>query len=289
MRSVRMKQYLIFICIFTLFVPALSYSQEASITKYTKAIEESPETMKYKFLNYRGKAYLKQGDINSAIADFSLSISLNPTKEAYAERGKIYFEKERYSLAINDFTKAIEINPSPELYKLRGKSYLAQNMYDEVIEDGTQLVNLEPDNSESYNLRLQAYVEAGRLDEALQDCSRALQLDSQNLFALAIKEIYTKKIILEGNPNASAGTSYATIDTSTRRSQDTHDNKNDSNNNTSPASNAGVTNNSATSNPCLALYEDYLEYNRTVTEWYGQNHSGITEIPGTPYLIKFRI
>lgn len=261
-----MKQYLILFSVFALLLPSLVYSQETFIEEYTKAIEQSPESMKYRFLNYRGKAYLKQGDIESALSDFSRSISLNPKKEAYTERGKIYFEKRSYSLAISDFSKAIEISPSQELYKLRGESYLFQQMYDEAIDDGTQLVNLEPDNSESYNLRLQALVETGRIDEALQDCISALQLDSQNLFALAIKEIYTgkKEIILEGNPNVSAGDSYATKKSIIKVDQYTDTIERDRDGDTS------------SSHPCMASYKEYLEYNKTVTEWYGQNHTGIT-------------
>ena len=149
-------------------------------------------------------------------------------------------------------------------------------MYDEVIEDGTLLVNLEPDNSESYNLRLQAYIETGRLDEALQDCIKALQLDKQNTFALAIKEIFTtkKEIILEGNPNVSAGTSYATLKTHEGKDQSVY-NKKESDNNISSLSRE-ITRAPSSSNPCLPLYQEYIEYGHTVTEWYGQNHSGIT-------------
>lgn len=176
------------------------FAKELLIADYTKAIEESSDNIKYKFLFYRGKAYLKQGDSNSAIADFSMSILSNPTREAYVERGKIYFEKGRHSSAINNFTAAIAIKASKELYKLRGKSYLAEGMYEDAIKDGTKIIELSPDDSNSYNLRMEAYARAGNKEFAKKDINKALQLDYRNKFAYQIQLDYslTKTIKLKG-------------------------------------------------------------------------------------------
>ena len=88
------------------------------------------------------------------------------------------------------------------------------------------------------------------------------------------KVIFTskKEIILEGNPNVSSGTSYATID----KSQDANSNDTKSDGNSTSSRNERNTSSSSSSNPCLPMYQEYIEYGHTISEWYSQNHIGIT-------------
>jgi tetratricopeptide (TPR) repeat protein len=175
-------------------VSSFAFSQE--IEEYTKAIEQSPEGMKYKFYYLRGLAYRTQRDIDAAIKDFSTSIKLRPTQDAYLRRGEMYFEKGAYNISEHDFTEAIEINPSVEAFKLRGLTYLVLGNLDMAVFDGTEIIKKAPNTSESYNIRMEAYAQLGKFKLAREDARRALSLDRRNKVASELLVNYPEKIEL---------------------------------------------------------------------------------------------
>jgi tetratricopeptide (TPR) repeat protein len=79
----------------------------------------------------RGTAHLKAFDFDSAIADFTRAIELNPNDDsAYTNRGGAHYEKAEFDHAIADLNKALEINPKSALaYSNLGWTYEA--MHDE--------------------------------------------------------------------------------------------------------------------------------------------------------------
>jgi len=166
------------IVLISLLVSSFAFSQ--GIEEYTKAIEQSPESMKYKFYYLRGLAYRAQRDIDAAIKDFSTSIKMRPTQDAYLRRGEMYFEKGAYNISEHDFTEAIEINPSVEAFKLRGLTYLVLGNLDMAVFDGTEIIKKAPNTSESYNIRMEAYAQIGEFQLAREDARRALSLDRRN-------------------------------------------------------------------------------------------------------------
>jgi tetratricopeptide (TPR) repeat protein len=167
-----------FIVVVSLLLSSLVYG--AGIAEYTKAIDESPEDMKYKFHFLRGLVYRGQGNIDLAIKDFSTSIQMRPSYDAYMRRGEMYFEKGAYNIAEDNFTEAIEMNPSIEAYKLRGLTYLVLGKLDMAIIDGTKIINKAPNTSESYNIRMEAYAQIGQPKLAREDARRALSLNRNN-------------------------------------------------------------------------------------------------------------
>jgi len=175
-----------------------SIASGAGVAEYTKAINQSPQDMKYKFYLLRGIAYRDQGDIESAIKDFSTSIQMRPSHDAYLRRGEMYFEKGAYNIAEHDFSQAIEINPSLGAYKLRGLTYLVLGKLDMAIIDGTEIVNLAPNTSESYNIRMEAYAQIGEAKLAREDARRALSLDRRNTVASDLLVKYPEKIEMTG-------------------------------------------------------------------------------------------
>jgi len=177
-----------------LLLSSLAYG--ASIAEYTKAIEESPADMKYKFYLLRGLVYRGQGDVDAAIRDFSTSIQMRPTYDAYMRRGEMYFEKGAYKIAEHNFSEAIDINPSIEAYKLRGLTYLVVGNLDMAIVDGTEIIKLAPNTSESYNIRMEAYAQIGEAKLAREDARRALTLDRSNSVASELLVKYPEKIEL---------------------------------------------------------------------------------------------
>jgi len=166
----------------------------AGVAEYTRAIEQSPEDMKYKFYLLRGMAYRDQRDIDAAIKDFSTSLKMRPSHDAYLRRGEMYFEKGSYAIAEQDFTEAIEINPSIEAFRLRGFTYLVLGNLDLAISDGTAIIKLAPNTSDSYNIRMEAYAQVGEVKLARDDARRALDLDRGNSIAMDLLVKYPEKI-----------------------------------------------------------------------------------------------
>jgi len=170
-----------------------------SIAEYTKAIEQSPEERKYKFYLLRGMANKENGNMSSAIKDFSTSIQLKPNTEAYLKRGELYFEKGTLNMAVNDFSEAIKINPTLQAHKLRGLTYLVQGSLELAIEDGAEIIRLAPNISDSYNIRMEAYAQIGKPKLAREDARRALALDRKNRVAQDVLVKNPEKIILQGS------------------------------------------------------------------------------------------
>jgi tetratricopeptide (TPR) repeat protein len=175
----------------------LSLNSFASgVDAYTEAINQSPDDMKYKFYLLRGIAYRGQRNIDAAIKDFSVSIQMRPTQDAYLRRGEMYFEKGAYNISEHDFTEAIEINPSVEAFKLRGLTYLVLGNLDMAVFDGTEIIKKAPNTSESYNIRMEAYAQIGEIQLAREDARRALSLDRRNKVASDLLVNYPEKIEL---------------------------------------------------------------------------------------------
>jgi len=188
-----MNRLIIFPIVVVLLLLSI-FAYGADVAEYTKAIDQSPADMKYKFYLLRGMAYRNQGNIDLAIKDFGTSIQMRPTPDAYLRRGEMYFEKGTYNIAENDFTEAIEVNPSHEAYKLRGLTYLVLGNLDMAIVDGTEIINMAPNASESYNIRMEAYAQIGEAALAREDARRALTLDRRNKVASELLVKYPEKI-----------------------------------------------------------------------------------------------
>jgi tetratricopeptide (TPR) repeat protein len=185
-----------FILVLSFFVSIPAYG--SGVDEYTKAIDQSPEDMKFKFYILRGTAYRDQGDIEAAIKDFSTSIKMHPSYDAFMYRGQMYFEKGAYNIAEQDFSKAVDINPSLEAFRLRGITYLVLGKLDMAIVDGSEIIKLAPNTSESYNIRMEAYGQIGEAQLAREDARRALSLDRRNSVASEILVRYPEKIELTG-------------------------------------------------------------------------------------------
>ena len=88
--------------------------------------EEIKETDPVALLN-QGRALLKEGQHDRAIACFNKAIEINPVyAKAYNNRGIAYAKsKDQHNKAISDFNKVIEINPrDADAYINRGIIYM---------------------------------------------------------------------------------------------------------------------------------------------------------------------
>ena len=141
---------------------------------------------------YRGTAYSKKGEYDSAIADFNQAIQLNPKDAiAFNNRGNAYGKKGQYDYAIDDFSEAIQLNPKyTEAFNNRGVAYNKQGEYDYTrryahvmavsdlaIADFNQAIQLNPKYAIAFNNRGLAYKDQGEYDRAIADYDRAIQLN----------------------------------------------------------------------------------------------------------------
>jgi tetratricopeptide (TPR) repeat protein len=95
----------------------------AVIDRYTQAIQLNPDdALAY---CYRGVAYYRLGDGNSAMADYNRSLELDPTLSiAYYRRGFLRYLAKDYISAIADYNKAIEFKPDFAVaFSNRGYAY----------------------------------------------------------------------------------------------------------------------------------------------------------------------
>ncbi len=110
-----------------------------------------PEAMAKKredFVTYweSASAYLKNGQYDKAIEDYSRAIAIDPNNaNAYNGRGIAYRKKDQYDKALEDFNKAIAIDPnSANAYNGRGIAYRKKDQYDKALEDFNKAIAIKP-------------------------------------------------------------------------------------------------------------------------------------------------
>lgn len=130
----------------------------------------------------RGLAYLRQKNLDRAIADFDQAITLNPTlAEAYGNRGNAYFEKDEIGRAVADFSQVIFFAPK-DLggYSNRCRAYLRMGNVNDAIADCSRAIEINPGYAPAYVSRADAYETRGERDQAIVDLGKAIALDPQS-------------------------------------------------------------------------------------------------------------
>ncbi len=142
----------------------------AAVHGYSQSAEEA---------ELKGESAQKNGDLDSAIANFSEAIRLDPKLvTAYNARGLAYRGKGNYDKAIADFSDAIRLDPkSATAYSGRAGAYHAKRNYDKAIADFSEAVRLDPKSATAYSGRADAYAYKGDPDKAIRDSLEAIRLD----------------------------------------------------------------------------------------------------------------
>jgi len=118
---------------------------KTSIDDYTKALAIKP----YASIYYdRGVSWLKLGEFEQAIMDFTSAIDMNPShSDAYNNRGFAYDAIRDYEKAIVDYSKAIEIKAdAPNYYSNRGMSWKAKGDINNALKDFNKAIEINPKN-----------------------------------------------------------------------------------------------------------------------------------------------
>ena len=165
-----------------------------AIACYTKSIELEPT--KYHALFNRGNAFknLKMYDLALKDYDYGLQYdSLNA--KAWFDRGNIYLDLEQYEKAIQDFNQAIKIYPRySNAHNNRGNAYASLKNFDFAIRDYTLAIKFRATNASAYSNRGNVYSEMGEYEKALADFEKALELKPNDQYARNNVELCRRQI-----------------------------------------------------------------------------------------------
>ena len=126
--------------------------------------------------SYRGRARLKIGEYDRAIADFDASIRLDPANAwTFNNRGSAWYFRGDPDRAIADFDEAIQRDPAYALaYHNRGEVRKDKGDFNGAIADYGTAIRLDPDYTAAYTDRALAYQRIGDRARAGQDFRAAL-------------------------------------------------------------------------------------------------------------------
>ena len=113
-----------------------------------KAEPVAPPPPDFGFYEKRADTDLSKGDFDSAVADYTKAIEMDPkSPEAFLGRGLAYSNKQSYDLAIADFDKAIELRPkNVAAYANRGAALEKKGDLDRAVTDYDKALEIEPGN-----------------------------------------------------------------------------------------------------------------------------------------------
>lgn len=145
---------------------------------FTRFIEMKPALGLADAYLWRGASYQSEGRNDSALADFSRSISSDEGQfYAYYFRGAVYRNLDKFEESIVDFTKVIEREPKFYLaYHLRGLSYLDLEKLDKALADLNTVVELAPRYAAGLMMRAHVLKKLGRTDDAVADWKSVVEI-----------------------------------------------------------------------------------------------------------------
>lgn len=128
---------------------------------------------------YRGNAYIRLSQFETAIRDFNHAIRLNPRDaRAYNNRGIAFLYLKRYWQALRDYSRAVRLDPRhPFFYNNRGSAYFRLGQYRQAIAQYNHALRLNPRLSHAYHGRGLCFDRLKQHDRALRDYDQAIRLN----------------------------------------------------------------------------------------------------------------
>ena len=125
----------------------------------------------------RGLLYLRQGNFSRALDNFDLAVkrSFNRKAESINHRGKFYQKMGNHQSAIADFTRSITLKPlSADIWQARAESYEASGDHEHAVKDYNEAIRLQLTQNHSHDAIAQTYLKRGQLKLALRGYTTAL-------------------------------------------------------------------------------------------------------------------
>jgi tetratricopeptide (TPR) repeat protein len=139
----------------------------------------------------RGTAKSKQGNIDSAIADYESALALNPGyPPAFVYRAIAYRAKHDLARAMDDCDRAVAFGPKdPNAYMCRSFTYLALGDPQRAVTACDLAIERAPKGAGLYRYCAMAHLQAGAPAEAIADLDRSRELDPKDPYSAIWREI----------------------------------------------------------------------------------------------------
>ena len=163
---------------------------DLAIADYDKAVERASQDpgiyqSRAGLLTLRGdnletkKEGSGKADLDKALADYTMAITLNPKRiQSYIARATYFRTIGDIDSAIKDYEKITEIEPTViEHYRTRAEFYRTLARPELAIADYTKAIQIEPKNAKLYYERAGMYLERADRKSAAADYRKALEID----------------------------------------------------------------------------------------------------------------
>ena len=147
-----------------------------NFTLWADTVEKSPDSAEAH--NNLGLAYVSQGQLDRAIAEYQTALRLKPDYEmAHYNLGLAYASQGQLDRAIAEYQTALRLSPGvAEVHNNLGFAYASQGQFDRAIAEYQTALRLKPDYAMAhYNLGI-AYASQGQFDLAIAEYQTALRL-----------------------------------------------------------------------------------------------------------------
>lgn len=167
--------------------------KNAALSDYKKVSELKPKDF-FAFF-FLGLINYELGNFETAIPNYTKSISIYPDGMSFFRRAETYIELEKFKEAISDLTKAISISKDTtneswatvdynigEIYWKRALAHEKLGNYTSAINDFSKIIELTKDDPHvySYIYRARDYAKISRNDLAVLDYNKAISLEPNN-------------------------------------------------------------------------------------------------------------
>ncbi len=129
-------------------------------------------------INNAGTTAFKKGDLDTALAMYSVAVDLRPDDfQGYVNRGVVFLAKGQYDFAVLDFSQAISLNPAcSEAFTNRASAHIAQNRPQRAYDDASRAILLNENNAEAYYTRAVAGYLSKTMDKVWLDLMNSQRL-----------------------------------------------------------------------------------------------------------------
>jgi len=144
--------------------------------QFQKAIKY--DTTNIEAYNNLGRSFYLLKDYEKAIESLT---SNHNNAITFLYRGDAHFSAENYSIAFIDYTESLKIQPTPEAFCAMANVFIKMNNTTEGIRNYSKAIELDSVNALYYNHRGNAHNLLGNYNDAIKDFGKAIELSPDNL------------------------------------------------------------------------------------------------------------
>ncbi len=154
---------------------------DTAVAQMSEAIRLDPRSPA---LRSRATLYLAMGRLDQALSDFNRVIANDGTDAiAYLDRGATNEKLGRLEDALRDYTRSFELSPTVAVEIDRGTAYSLLQLPEQALVDFNAVLAIEPKNVLGLLGRASVHEAQKRLSASLEDYTRVIEVDPGNVLA----------------------------------------------------------------------------------------------------------